>query len=99
MACHVDYFMIPPSARARVEAGVAVLKAREGDVLEEIVWAMWQEMRRVKVPQGRPVYDERMFQSAVDLVRGGESLRSVRQRFGFGKGVAMRVRAAAREDT
>ena len=89
--------MIP--APSRVEAGVAALRAHlENDVpLEDIVVAIWREMRSVKIRPGRPSFDERRFVEAVEAVRNGESLRSVRLRLGFGSTVASRIKEALRD--
>jgi hypothetical protein len=93
--------VIPPALRARVEAGVAILQQLNGTTtpLEQIVWEIWQAMRSVRRPVGRPVYDESMFATACDLVRGGESLSSVRRRFGFGSSVAQRIKREVRDET
>ena len=73
---------------------MSVLKSRLGSEtsLEQIVYEIWQAMRSVQRPVGRPRYDESMFQSALDLVRSGHSLRSVRAQFGFGATVASRIK-------
>lgn len=83
----------------RIEAGVAALKASlELDVpLEDIVLSIWNEMRSVRVPVGRPRFDEARFAEAVSAVQNGESLRSVRQRFGFGTTVERRIKGAMRD--
>lgn len=83
----------------RIEAGVAALKASlELDVpLEDIVLAIWNEMRSARVPVGRPRYDETKFSEALSAVQNGEPMRSVRERFGFGTTVERRIKEAMRD--
>lgn len=79
---------------AQLTAGEARLRAllAEDAPLNRIVLEVWQEMRSVKNPVGRPLSSDEAFALAMKDARNGERLTKLRKRYGLSGSLVERIK-------